>query len=86
MKTETIEDASIRLVPNRTLKTAFGTPYEITPNRERSTFIKGVKWQQERSYYEEDLILYSDYVADCRLLETYPILSPKEWIEQIKNQ
>lgn len=54
--TETLEEAAIRLVPNRTLKSPFGTPYEITPNRERNTFIKGAKWQQERSYSEEEVL------------------------------
>ena len=49
---ETLEEAAERLVPNRTLKSPFGTPYEITPNRERNTFIKGAKWQQERSHSE----------------------------------
>ena len=52
---ETLEEASIRLVPNRTLKTPFGSPYEITPTRERNTFKKGAKWQSERLYSEKDL-------------------------------
>ena len=56
MKQETLEEASIRLVPNRTLKTPFGTPYEITPTRERNTFKKGANWQAERMYSEEEVI------------------------------
>jgi hypothetical protein len=54
-KQETLEEASIRLVPNRILKTPFGTPYEITPTRERNTFKKGAKWQAERMYSEEEV-------------------------------
>ena len=67
MEQETLEEASIRLVPNRTLKTPFGSPYEITPTRERNTFKKGAKWQAERMYSEEEVynLLCSIHIPQC---------------------
>jgi hypothetical protein len=44
-------------------------------------FKQGAKWQQERSYSEEDMMDYSNY----RLL-IKKALSPKEWFEQFKNK
>ena len=44
-------------------------------------FKDGAKWQQERSYSEEDMIDYSNY----RLL-IKKALSPKEWFEQFKKK
>jgi hypothetical protein len=96
MEQETLEEASIRLVPNRTLKTPFGTPYEITPTRERNTFKKGAKWQQERSYTLEqisELFIpigkngYIDDYLDYRLFnKEQPKLNFKEWFEQFKKK
>lgn len=63
-KTETIEEAAERLVPNRILKTIFGSPYEITPSRERNSFIKGAKWQQEKMYTEEDMINFNEWAEN----------------------
>jgi NAD(P)H-dependent flavin oxidoreductase YrpB (nitropropane dioxygenase family) len=91
-KQETLEEASIRLVPNRTLKTPFGTPYEITPTRERNTFKKGAKWQQEQDkkmYSEEDMINFHKWAYQKNRIEesdktTKELL--KEWFEQFKNK
>ena len=82
--TETLKEAAIRLVPNRTLKSPFGTPYEITPNRERNTFIKGAKWQQERSYSDEEV-----WKLVNKLNETLNIgseLTLEQWFEQFKKK
>lgn len=43
-------------------------------------FINGAKWQQERSYSEEDMVDYSNY----RLL-IKKALDPKEWFEKCKR-
>ena len=91
---ETLEEASIRLVPNRTLKTPFGSPYEITPTRERNTFKKGAKWQQERSYSEEEqlnlLNKYNEYLFTFIDKDVVGIGVEKEdvikWFEQFKKK
>jgi hypothetical protein len=90
-KQETLEEASIRLVPNRTLKTPFGSPYEITPTRERNTFKKGAKWQQEqdKNKYSEEEVLYIlrnfytsfDPYKNPPQTNTIPL-----WFEQFKNK
>ena len=80
---ETLEEASKRLVPNRNLKSPFGTPYEITPNRERNTFIKGAKWQQERSYSEEEVFTIIDKVF--HMYASSYRQNAKEWFEQFIN-
>ena len=46
-KQEAIEEAAKKIIPNRIIKTAFGTPQEITPTRERTAFIKGANWYKE---------------------------------------
>jgi hypothetical protein len=91
---ETLEEASIRLVPNRTLKTPFGSPYEITPTRERNTFKKGAKWQQERSYSEEEqlnlLNKYNEYLFTFIDKDVVGIGVEEEdvikWFEQFKKK
>ena len=89
-KKETLEEASIRLIPNRTLKTPFGTPYEITPTRERNTFKKGANWQAERMYSEEDMIAFgnkmqivSDVDFDGNIKFAF---NPSEYFEQFKKK
>jgi hypothetical protein len=47
----------------------------------KDIFIEGAKWQQERSYSEEDMNDYAHY----RLLFKKPI-DPKEWFEQFKKK
>jgi hypothetical protein len=88
-KKETLEEASIRLVPNRILKTPFGTPYEITPTMERNIFKKGAQWQAERMYSEEDMIefgnkmqIVSDVDFDGNIKFAF---TPSEYFEQFKN-
>ena len=92
--TETLEEAAIRLVPNRTLKSPFGTPYEITPNRERNTFIKGAKWQAKRMYSEEEVY---DLFAQWNIYKQgFPridedeipngFMSFNQWFEQFKKK
>jgi hypothetical protein len=50
-------------------------------------FTAGYKLAQERSYSEEDMILYSDYVLMCSAEKTFKLpLQPKEWFEQFKTK
>jgi hypothetical protein len=72
MKQETPEEAAERIYP------MVGNEYLWhVPIQRREGFIEGAKWQQERSYSEEDMMDYSNY----RLL-IKKSLSPKEWFEK----
>jgi hypothetical protein len=92
-KQETLEEASIRLVPNRTLKTPFGSPYEITPTRERNTFKKGAKWQQEQDkklYSEEEVLTHLNNLIKMPSSELDKFtndtgLVTMKWFEQFKT-
>ena len=60
------------------------TPIEIS----KIDFIEGAKWQQERSYSEEDMDNYAEYCT-THVLTTQignPYLSIKEFFEQFKNK
>ena len=72
---ETLEEASERLYPYD------GVNEDYTIDSKRWSFVSGAKWQQERSYSEEDMMDYSNY----RLL-IKKALNPKEWFEQFKNK
>jgi hypothetical protein len=83
-KQETIEEASLRLVPNRNTKTPFGSSQQITPTRERNTFIKGAKWQAERMYSEEEVLMI---IQECKMyLGAGDLLDEKLWFEQFKKK
>lgn len=66
-KQEAIEEAAKKIIPNRIIKTAFGTPQEITPTRERNAFIKGANWYKENeSKNPIDLNkLREEFFAEC---------------------
>ena len=73
MKQETLKEAAKRLFPNEMEE------YDI--------FLIGARWQMERSYSEEDMNQYSDYVLMCSAEKTLKIpLPPKEWVEQFKKK
>jgi hypothetical protein len=50
-------------------------------DREKSMFIKGAKWQAERSYNEEDMHKYAIYILTHKR-----VLTPDEWREQFKKK
>ena len=66
MKKETLEETALKLYP------------EEWDWRERETFIEGAKWQQERSYSEEDMKQAFRGFASGK--------SFKDWFEQFKNK
>jgi hypothetical protein len=68
MNQETIEEAALRLYP------------EEWNWRERLIFEDGAKWQQERSYSEEDMTEYAIYIVFNNLI------TPKQWFEQFKKK
>jgi hypothetical protein len=82
MKQETLEEAA----ENYNLNTinAFGD-YE--------SFIAGAKWQQERSYSEEDMMFAYEQGARLALISQSPLAlhkgefpTPQEWFKQFKNK
>jgi len=45
-----------------------------------SMFINGAKWQEKRSYSEEDMTNYALYILRNN------VITPKEWFEQFKKK
>jgi len=82
MKQETPEEAAERLYP------MVGNEYLWNiPIQRREGFIAGAEWQQQRSFSEEDMNQYSDYVLMCSAEKTFKLpLPPKEWFKQFKNK
>ena len=48
-------------------------------------FIEGAKWQQERSYSEEDMHKLMDEYQDYLFKTNDPVKTFKEWFELIKK-
>lgn len=63
MVQETLEEAAEKACPTFNRSTPFGSKYSWVPQKERNAFKKGAKWQQERSYSEEEVgeILYNAF-------------------------
>ena len=81
MKQETLEEAA----NNHSNQT-------IRDNSEKS-FIEGAKWQQERSYSEEDMKFAYEQGARLAVISQSSLAlhkgkfpTPKEWFEQFKNK
>ena len=69
MKQETLEEAAERAVKSGLFK-------------DKTLFIAGAKWQQERSYSEEEVInLLQDFANDYD-----NVIDIKEWFEQFKKK
>jgi hypothetical protein len=74
-KQETLEEAAERFVNNTRLKNP------------KSIFCEGAKWQQERSYSEEDMAESFMACWKANVLEGFECkLSFKEWFEQFKKK
>ena len=72
MKQETLEEAAERY------NSQFINQEENKFSKE--DFINGAKWQQERSYSEEEVLQILSSYAD------WPINNVKEWFEQFKKK
>ena len=80
-KQETLEEVAEKYV--NSFEFGIAHPRRVCKN----AFINGAKWQQERSYSEEDMNQYSDYVLMCSAEKTLKIpLPPNEWFEQFKKK
>jgi len=85
MKQETLEEAASKYANeelSKELISKVGNFYGFS-----SSFIEGAKWQQEKSYSEEDMNEYADYCWSFSNDNRYKSpLSPKEWFEQFKKK
>lgn len=77
MKQETLEEAVLIYCENRYYK-----------NTDAESFRAGAKWQQERSYSEEEVIRILDKREDYLGTEPsiFDYLTNKEWFEQFKKK
>ncbi len=88
-KQETVEEAAEKACPTFNRSTPFGSKYPWIPQKERNAFIKGAKWQQERSYSEEDLKIAFNAGYDYHISQKnihIPQLNFEEWFEQFKKK
>ena len=90
MKTETLEEAAIRLVKETTL---YGNQEASIGSSNRSYFetelrcvLVGMKWQQERSYSEEEVLVILHKRDMYEWEEENEILSVTDWFEQFKKK
>jgi hypothetical protein len=78
MKQETLYEAFLNCLINKEFKTK--EDYIAFKGAEF-----GVKWQQERSYSEEEVrLMLKELSTD--LYEIYPLQSLEEWFEQFKKK
>ena len=75
MKQETIEEAAENHAK------IFQFPFDCDP---AETFINGAKWQQERSYSEEEVIAFGEFIFKHSLLTH--TRGVKILFEQFKNK
>ena len=88
-KQETLEEAVEKFFPVFNRSTAFGSKYPWTPQKEREAFRRGIKWQQERSYSEEEVKTIIDDIVEkhCTYFSQGIKNSIKlEWFEQFKKK
>jgi hypothetical protein len=78
MKQETLEEAAKRLYPLR------NTFLERFKDLEQKIFIEGAKWQQERSYSEEEVIAFGEFIFKHTLLAHSK--GVKNLFKQFKNK
>ena len=76
-KQETLEEVAERLYPFNPYSIGNGIKYDEYA-KERRCFIDGAKWQQERSYSEEEVI--------TMLLIKHDGLTPEYVLEQFKKK
>jgi hypothetical protein len=90
MKEETLEEAAENYTIN-IIKSGRSHRVEYT-KQIKLDFIEGAKWQQERSYSEEDMIFAYEQGARLALISQSPLAlhkgefpTPKEWFETFKK-
>lgn len=93
---ETLEQVAEKLYPVFYRSTPFGSKYPWIPQKEREAFKRGAKWQQERSYSEEEVLKLTLDSLDLGMrirqdqLRGYSEKSGKElhseWFEEFKKK
>ena len=96
MKQETLEEAAEKefpLIDTEWCRTGACEEENLHLLGHRKSFIKGAKWQQERSYSEEDMKFAYEQGARLALLSQTDLarhkgefLNPEEWFEQFKKK
>ena len=76
-KQETLEEAGERVYPNNGYKDEI---YCDLGDYNREKWIEGAKWQQQRSYSEEDMVNYALFILNNN------VITVKEWFEQFKKK
>ena len=88
MNKETLEEAPERLYPENWESIMDGQ--HDSNSYERTAFINGAKWQQERMYSEEEVydLIHKRDVFWTRYKNTYSqdYISTKDWFEQFKKK
>jgi|LakMenE01Jun11ns_1017448.scaffolds.fasta_scaffold9117402_2 hypothetical protein len=87
---ETLEEVAERLYPvNNTGSMFMANRDELNNSLKQEGFIEGAKWQQERSYSEEEVydLIHKRDVFWTRYKNTYSqdYISTKDWFEQFKK-
>ena len=86
MKQETTEEAAENYVKDK---------WEPTREENKESFIEGAKWQQERSYSEEEVLELLKEVRKGSMVTSsinnrtyweFDIKSEKKWFNQFKNK
>ena len=88
MKQETLEEAAQKRFPiNHNLSILERMGLNSAANM---GFIEGAKWQQERSYSEEEvlklLIIKEENTKDSTKYNGIEYITPEEWFEQFKKK
>jgi hypothetical protein len=91
MKEETLEEAAENYTIN-IIKSGRSHRVEYT-KQIKLDFMAGAKWQQERSYSEEDMMFAYEQGARLAFISQSPLAlhkgefpKPQEWFEQFKNK
>ena len=83
MKKETLEEAVVKYL--RTLKGInYKSIYDFS-NQQTLAFMYGAKWQQERSYSEEDMKSFADWCRNGLLNTEYSVDRLTQHLEQWKQ-
>jgi len=79
-KQETIEEAALNIIPDRSTA-GWIDSFSAT---ERIGFIKGAKWQAERMYSKEDMQEYAKFCIQCFIINL-PCIVAEDWFKQFKK-
>ena len=82
-KQETVEEAAERIVKNKVGFHYFGNETSLENLVKKEYVIEGIKWQQERSYSEEEVLeLLQDFANGL----SDNVINIKSWFEQFKKK